>query len=41
MSPLDITIQNQDKDICPDCKIKMQPEGGCFICHNCGYSPCY
>lgn len=25
---------------CPVCGFKMMPEGGCFICLACGYSPC-
>ncbi|ADU25816.1 ribonucleoside-diphosphate reductase, adenosylcobalamin-dependent [Ethanoligenens harbinense YUAN-3] len=25
---------------CPDCGAKMEHEGGCVICRNCGYSKC-
>ncbi|MBC8535396.1 vitamin B12-dependent ribonucleotide reductase [Feifania hominis] len=25
---------------CPECGTKMEHEGGCVICHNCGYSKC-
>lgn len=28
------------KNICEECGSPMQPEGGCFVCPNCGYSPC-
>jgi len=26
--------------ICPECGSYMQPDGGCWICPNCGYSEC-
>lgn len=26
---------------CPECKSIMIPEGGCFICPTCGFSPCF
>ncbi|MGF7060819.1 hypothetical protein [Brassicibacter mesophilus] len=29
------------KNICVECGSVMKPEGGCFICMNCGYSPCH
>lgn len=25
---------------CPECGAKVEHEGGCVICHNCGYSKC-
>jgi len=34
------TNENQ-KNICKECGSVMKPEGGCFICLNCGYSPCH
>lgn len=38
------TIKNEKKNvqnnICNECGSKMMPEGGCFTCPNCGYSPC-
>lgn len=27
-------------DSCPECGADMQPEGGCVLCLDCGYSPC-
>lgn len=35
----DTPIQN-DKLICPDCGEPLSFEGGCNICHNCGWSKC-
>ena len=26
--------------ICPECGIKLEHEGGCVVCRNCGYSKC-
>lgn len=28
------------ENICPDCGNEMKPEGGCWVCVYCGYSPC-
>ncbi len=28
------------KNICEECGSAMKPESGCFVCPNCGYSPC-
>ncbi|SCG81760.1 5-formyltetrahydrofolate cyclo-ligase [Proteiniborus sp. DW1] len=28
------------KNICEECGSTMKPDSGCFICPNCGYSPC-
>jgi len=28
------------RDICPDCGAHMEPNGRCFVCRGCGYSPC-
>jgi uncharacterized UBP type Zn finger protein len=39
MAPLEVK-ENIEKDKCPRCGTKMQPEGGCFICLTCYYSPC-
>jgi len=25
---------------CPECGCALQPDGGCWICPSCGYSPC-
>ncbi len=26
--------------VCPECGEIMEPEGGCYLCRNCGYSKC-
>lgn len=26
--------------ICPECGCRLQPEGGCALCLDCGYSKC-
>jgi len=26
--------------VCPECGDVMEPEGGCYVCRNCGYSKC-
>lgn len=26
--------------VCPECGIKLEHEGGCVVCRNCGYSKC-
>jgi ribonucleoside-diphosphate reductase alpha chain len=28
------------KNICPDCGAAIEHEGGCVVCHSCGYSKC-
>jgi len=33
-------IKKLQKNICAECGSIMKPEGGCFVCPNCGYSPC-
>ncbi|WP_156936250.1 hypothetical protein [Clostridiisalibacter paucivorans] len=33
--------RKNQKDVCKECGAKMRPEGGCFVCPNCGYSPCH
>lgn len=25
---------------CPECNSIMIPEGGCYVCPTCGFSPC-
>ncbi len=37
---LDITSGPRSVMICPECSGIMEPEGGCYICRNCGYSKC-
>lgn len=27
-------------DVCPDCGAKLEHEGGCTICYNCGWAKC-
>jgi hypothetical protein len=27
-------------DVCPDCGLDIQPEGGCVFCPSCGWSGC-
>ncbi|MBN2417419.1 vitamin B12-dependent ribonucleotide reductase [bacterium] len=34
------TIAPQTGPECPDCYSTMETEGGCSVCHNCGYSHC-
>lgn len=31
---------SQLTEACPDCGQPMVPDGGCFLCRACGYSPC-
>ena len=40
-----INIKNEDimesnKGNCPECGSKVDHEGGCMICRNCGFSKC-
>jgi len=39
---LDVTGGPRSVMICPeaDCGGIMEPEGGCYVCRNCGYSKC-
>ena len=37
---LDITSGPRSVTICPECNGIMEPEGGCYVCRNCGYSKC-
>ena len=37
---LDITSGPRSVMICPECSGIMEPEGGCYVCRNCGYSKC-
>ncbi|MFA5523495.1 MAG: hypothetical protein WDA24_03980 [Tissierellales bacterium] len=32
--------KNTQKNVCEECGSIMKPESGCFVCQNCGYSPC-
>lgn len=36
MSPIDA----KHARFCPDCGTKLEHEGGCVVCRNCGYSKC-
>jgi ribonucleoside-diphosphate reductase alpha chain len=27
-------------ETCPECGLTISHEGGCLLCHNCGYSKC-
>jgi len=36
----DAALENQGYPLCPDCGGLMIPQGGCFFCPCCGYSPC-
>lgn len=33
-------VQNNKQRFCPDCDEKLEHEGGCVVCRNCGYSKC-
>lgn len=33
-------IPDDKKSICPECGSKVEHEGGCVVCRNCGYSKC-
>ena len=37
---LDITGGPRSVMICPECDNVMEPEGGCYVCRNCGFSRC-
>ena len=37
---LDVTGGPRSVMICPECNIIMEPEGGCYVCRNCGFSKC-
>jgi ribonucleoside-diphosphate reductase alpha chain len=28
------------EEFCPDCAARIEHEGGCIVCHSCGYSKC-
>jgi len=32
--------ENADTAVCPECGRKVEHEGGCVVCRNCGYSKC-
>ena len=36
----DVTGEQAESGICPDCGKIVEHEGGCVICRNCGYSKC-
>ena len=46
--PLLATLNDNDSDgfnvtgmkFCPECGNKLSNEGGCVVCHNCGFSKC-
>ena len=31
---------DMDMEICPDCRGKLEKEGGCVVCRGCGFSKC-
>lgn len=34
-------IPNEEtSELCPECKNRLTYEGGCLVCHSCGYSKC-
>ncbi len=35
-----INAAGDKKTICPECGSKVEHEGGCVVCRNCGYSKC-
>ena len=37
---LDFASHGPAKNVCPECGVEMNAEGGCVICKNCGYSKC-
>ena len=34
------TGRGQHDKYCPECGSKLEHEGGCVVCRNCGYSKC-
>ena len=36
----DFASYKPEKNVCPECGVKMAAEGGCVVCKNCGYSKC-
>lgn len=32
--------KGKEESICPECGVKLEHEGGCVVCRNCGYSKC-
>ena len=41
-SKFDLSATNGPRSlmVCPECGDIMQPEGGCYVCRDCGYSKC-
>lgn len=37
---LDTSVVHASKALCPECGSKLQQEGGCNICKNCGWTKC-
>ncbi|MDR2956709.1 MAG: TSCPD domain-containing protein, partial [Coriobacteriales bacterium] len=35
-----LALPGQIEAFCPDCSMRLEHEGGCAICRNCGYSKC-
>lgn len=33
-------MTDKNKEVCPECKTKLEHEGGCVVCRNCGWSAC-
>jgi len=40
ITPVREPISVDKKSICPECGSKVEHEGGCVVCRNCGYSKC-
>jgi ribonucleoside-diphosphate reductase alpha chain len=33
-------VPSKTMTTCPECGLTISHEGGCLLCHNCGYSKC-
>ncbi len=40
IEPESLLVDAKNARFCPDCGTKLEHEGGCVVCRNCGYSKC-
>ncbi|HHV29484.1 vitamin B12-dependent ribonucleotide reductase [Acetivibrio mesophilus] len=40
VAELEDGVEGSDTAVCPECGKKVEHEGGCVVCRNCGYSKC-